>query len=56
MEKDRQEGSWTDYNRLFDRYFLKGEIRSVEEGAGESATGDSVNNRQWTLFSLDPGR
>ncbi|MFH1351928.1 MAG: HD domain-containing protein [Pseudomonadota bacterium] len=23
MERDRQEGSWTDFNRLFERYFLK---------------------------------
>jgi 3'-5' exoribonuclease len=23
MEKDRQEGAWTDFNRLFERYFLK---------------------------------
>lgn len=51
MEKDRQDGSWTDYNRLFDRYFLKGEIRSIEEGPGEAPAEDDVNNRQWTLFS-----
>jgi 3'-5' exoribonuclease len=56
MERDRQDGSWTDYNRLFDRYFLKGEIRSIEEGSGSSASGDGVNNRQWTLFSPGPDR
>ncbi|MBW1912264.1 MAG: HD domain-containing protein, partial [Deltaproteobacteria bacterium] len=26
MEKDRQEGAWTDFNRLFERYLLKGSI------------------------------
>jgi 3'-5' exoribonuclease len=24
MERDRQEGNWTDFSRLFERYFLKG--------------------------------
>lgn len=24
MERDRQEGNWTEFNRLFERYFLKG--------------------------------
>jgi 3'-5' exoribonuclease len=27
MEKDRQEGNWTDFNRLFERYFLKGKVQ-----------------------------
>jgi len=26
MENDRKEGSWTDFNRMFERYFLKGGI------------------------------
>ncbi len=28
VEKDPQEGSWTEFNRIFERYFLKGAIRS----------------------------
>ena len=31
MKRDRQDGPWTDFNRLFERYFLKGKISSVEE-------------------------
>ncbi|MDY7035576.1 MAG: OB-fold nucleic acid binding domain-containing protein [Thermodesulfobacteriota bacterium] len=31
MKRDRQDGAWTDFNRLFERYFLKGKISSVEE-------------------------
>ena len=30
MERDREEGAWTGFNRLFERYFLKGQIPSVE--------------------------
>ncbi len=47
MEKDRQEGSWTDFNRLFERYFLKGEILPVEEKQGEENTKDV---KQGSLF------
>jgi 3'-5' exoribonuclease len=31
MEKDKQEGNWTEFNRLFDRYFLKGKAQRREE-------------------------
>jgi len=31
MDQDRQEGAWTDYNRLFERFFLKGELASRED-------------------------
>jgi len=31
IEKDRQEGRWTDFNRLFDRYFLKGRVPSADD-------------------------
>lgn len=48
MEKDRQEGAWTDFNRLFERYFLKGKILPVEEEADE---GEQQAVRQETLFS-----
>jgi len=51
MEQDRQEGAWTDFNRLFGRYFLKGNISLVEEGTVDRETPDE---RQRTLFSLGP--
>jgi 3'-5' exoribonuclease len=47
MEKDRQEGAWTDYNRLFERYFLK------EGSSPEQTARDAVPNedeRQEMLF------
>jgi 3'-5' exoribonuclease len=47
MEKDRQEGAWTDFNRLFERYFLKGEILSVNEKSDEE---DMEDVKQGTLF------
>jgi 3'-5' exoribonuclease len=47
MEKDRQEGSWTDFNRLFERYFLKGEILSVKEKSDEE---DMEDVKQGSLF------
>jgi 3'-5' exoribonuclease len=47
MEKDRQEGAWTDFNRLFERYFLKGEILSVEEKSNEEGMEDV---KQGSLF------
>jgi 3'-5' exoribonuclease len=31
MSRDRQEGAWTDFNRLFERYFLKAGIPVAEE-------------------------
>lgn len=48
MEGDRQKGPWTEFNRLFDRYFLKGEIVPVED---EPDKGDVTKDRQGTLFS-----
>ncbi|MGD2126216.1 MAG: HD domain-containing protein [Desulfobacteraceae bacterium] len=48
IEKDRQEGIWTDFNRLFERYFLKAKHQALEEKA------DSVlleEDRQKVLFS-----
>ena len=48
MEKDRQEGAWTDFNRLFERYFLKGEILPVERESDDR--GGTVESQQ-TLFS-----
>jgi len=48
MEKDRLDGSWTDFNRMFTRYFLKGEISSE---AGESNEAGKKDERQGSLFS-----
>lgn len=48
MEKDRQEGPWTDYNRLFERYFLKGKISEFEKKMDD--TGHIEDERQGTLF------
>ncbi len=45
MEKDRQEGSWTEFNRLFERYFLKGRIQPEEKMEGD------FRDRQKGLFS-----
>jgi 3'-5' exoribonuclease len=47
MEKDKQEGTWTDFNRLFERYFLKGKIKAVEDKTEE----DDLSERQRGLFS-----
>ena len=48
MERDRMEGDWTEFNRLFDRYFLKGKIR---EGDKNGETGLPEDDRQRALFS-----
>ena len=48
IEKDRQEGTWTDFNRLFDRYFLKGRIPSVDD---KSEAPPLEETRQRGLFS-----
>ena len=49
MEKDQQEGAWTDFNRMFERYFLKGGIPPpLEEKSDESKKTDK---KQGTLFS-----
>jgi len=48
MEKDRQEGAWTDFNRLFERYFLKGDIKMTAETLD---TGNSEDDRQKALFT-----
>jgi 3'-5' exoribonuclease len=51
MERDRKEGDWTDFNRLFDRYFLKGKIPEVEKKGEDSLPED---DRQKVLFSQKP--
>jgi 3'-5' exoribonuclease len=48
MAKDRQPGAWTEFNRLFERYFLKGDLLLAEEAAPEPPP---LDNSQKTLFS-----
>ncbi len=48
MERDRKEGDWTDFNRLFDRYFLKGKIPEAEQ---KGEIGLPEDDRQKGLFS-----
>jgi 3'-5' exoribonuclease len=48
MERDRKEGDWTDFNRLFDRYFLKGKIPEVVK---KGETSHPEDDRQKVLFS-----
>ena len=45
MEKDKQAGDWTDFNRLFERYFLKGKIPPEQRPEA------STEERQQGLFS-----
>jgi len=47
MEKDRREGSWTDFNRLFERYLLKGRIHLEEKDADEDG---AEEEKQGSLF------
>ena len=48
MEKDRQEGAWTEFNRLFERYFLKYKTPVGEE---QDDTSLSRDDRQKMLFN-----
>lgn len=50
MERDPKEGAWTDYNRLFGRYFLKGALEAMEETSGAV---DESGDPQGRLFSTD---
>jgi 3'-5' exoribonuclease len=48
MERDRMEGDWTEFNRLFDRYFLKGKI---SDGNKHGESDHPEDDRQRVLFS-----
>jgi 3'-5' exoribonuclease len=49
MEKDTKDGSWTDFNRMFERYFLKGTLPpSVVDDAVSSPV---ESGKQGSLFS-----
>jgi len=50
MERDRHEGVWTEFNRMFGKYFLKGKIQPIQKAPEESTKTD---NMQRTLFSSD---
>ncbi|RJR29033.1 MAG: HD domain-containing protein [Desulfobacteraceae bacterium] len=47
MKRDRQDGNWTDFNRLFGRYFLKAVPENPEENMQEPV----LNEIQRGLFS-----
>ena len=49
MEKDPQEGDWTEFNRLFDRYFLK--RKGLSQGREEGNPDPLSDDRQGVLFS-----
>ncbi|MBW2006688.1 MAG: hypothetical protein JRJ16_01370 [Deltaproteobacteria bacterium] len=51
LDQDPKEGAWTEYNRMFDRYLLKGRVRSGEPSEGPK-TEDS-GERQERLFRAD---
>jgi 3'-5' exoribonuclease len=48
MEKDMKEGSWTEFNRMFERYLLKGGIAAPAEDERSPVHID--NDRQGVLF------
>jgi 3'-5' exoribonuclease len=48
MERDAQLGSWTDFHRIFQRYFLKGPVRLEVPSCGDDRYSDSF---QVDLFS-----
>lgn len=47
IEKDKQEGSWSEYNKLFERFFLKGKISGNENKAEPN---DDAEDPQKKLF------
>ena len=48
MQKDRREGDWTEFNRMFERYFIKKEIAASAAAPDE---GGLTEERQGTLFT-----
>jgi 3'-5' exoribonuclease len=36
LEKDKQEGAWTEFNKLFERFLLKGKIEESEDKGGQN--------------------
>ncbi|NCP08842.1 HD domain-containing protein [bacterium] len=52
LERDREDGSWTRYNRLLERYLLKGDIKAGEERMERK---EDHPLRQGALFFMDEG-
>jgi len=50
MERDRKEGAWTDFNRLFGRYFLKGELQALND-VPQAVPDPDQGDPQGRLFS-----
>jgi 3'-5' exoribonuclease len=48
MSRDRREGMWTDYNRLFERFFFKGDLGAADEETKEESRAESEG--QASLF------
>ncbi len=48
MERDPKEGAWTEFNRLFGRYFLKGALAAAEDS---SKAAEEPRDPQGRLFS-----
>ena len=48
MERDRREGAWTEFHRLFRRYLLKGDIVPPEKGPEEENV--KISGEQASLF------
>jgi 3'-5' exoribonuclease len=48
MDRDRQEGAWTDFNRMYERFFLKGGIVIEDESR---LTENGREEQQGRLFS-----
>ncbi len=55
MDRDQRDGPWTDFNRLFDRYLLKGEIRPVEMEKKEDRPGGMDGSQCAFPFTSDDG-
>jgi len=51
LKDDRQEGSWTVFNKLFQRYFFKGDSSAQTNNKGEDI--DSKPQGQGHLFHVD---
>jgi 3'-5' exoribonuclease len=50
MDRDRHEGSWTDFNRLFERYFLKGALEELEDAEVREPASGGEEDPQRPLF------
>ncbi|MCD6562120.1 MAG: CRISPR-associated endonuclease Cas3'' [Deltaproteobacteria bacterium] len=49
LQRDNREGSWTDFNRLFERYLLKGEVFALQKKSDEN---QRKEEKQQRLFSI----